>query len=272
MLSYFISNKTETAQFGDSFGAINAFFSALAFGIIAVGLFLQMSELRHSIEAFQQSADAQQDSVGVQRNATLVQAMQLLQNYAESKEFDTYKVLFNTFEKNRAFQMHDHKRLLANLINEIQSEKSGEPPKEHDSDKSEQVASDLLSLAFKICKQCYWMGFREDELSAETLIVYADDYKERVVSASKAEVLTQGEIDSLLKKVSECHKYATELIELHTKSLRTISQHGTMQPIPRERTRAEEAFQDLAHSCVLVTMGMWGLNCVRGKNVYWEGE
>ena len=63
------------AQFGDSFGAINALFSGFAFAGIIVALILQREDIDASIRAQRDSADAQKEAALQQRRQATISAM-----------------------------------------------------------------------------------------------------------------------------------------------------------------------------------------------------
>lgn len=92
----------QVGQFGDSFGVMNAMFSALAFAVVVVSIRMQMQEfkislreLTQSTKAHTESAQLQRDISDLQRFSTLFSAIELLPKLDErisNTQISTFEV------------------------------------------------------------------------------------------------------------------------------------------------------------------------------------
>jgi hypothetical protein len=123
ILIFFLNDAEKTGQFGDSFGAVNALFSALAFAFVVISLFIQMRELSESLQQFRDANAAHQSTNDVQRKATLVQAMANHTQLERDSVFHLKEIYPDSHECKRLLRTFDYlfdlELLIAELSNRV---------------------------------------------------------------------------------------------------------------------------------------------------------
>lgn len=112
-----ITDYSDSGRVGDSFGAVNALFTGLAFAILIVTLRLQMKELRQQQEEFKGTKEALQDQVN---DGRFFQMLDLHASSLARIQLDirpgTYDFQFNDSPKTGQLQGHE---AIAYLVRKI---------------------------------------------------------------------------------------------------------------------------------------------------------
>lgn len=94
--------------FGDSFGVLNSFFSALAFGGVVVSLIIQSTDLKHTRESVARQADAAAEMMTLQKKMLVVELNKRIDEINEQAAIDpkdslrraarTYQVILKSID------------------------------------------------------------------------------------------------------------------------------------------------------------------------------
>ncbi len=150
IVGYALRYPERTGQFGDSFGVLNAFSSALAFLFVAISLHVQYRDFQHSLKEFRKSSAAQQESAFVQRNATLVQAMELHTTLFKESVFTIKELLADEFARERALRVFDYRWHLESIIADSRSKTGDTLPPRNDYRERRKKACICLSFATQL--------------------------------------------------------------------------------------------------------------------------
>lgn len=91
----FVSGRAKPGEFGDMFGAVNAFFSGLAFAGVVLAIILQGKEMTASRHQFSEAAKVQQEFFKQERSANRREATQRIFDDWWSEELSDWRHHFN---------------------------------------------------------------------------------------------------------------------------------------------------------------------------------
>ncbi len=112
---------TKPELLGDSFGTVNALFSALGFAFVVLALLIQIREMRANFEEFRETRETHQRTSQLQHYATLVDAIATHKDLSDKREIDCYKAIHNPIEVQDHLATAIHREELELVIEALRS-------------------------------------------------------------------------------------------------------------------------------------------------------
>lgn len=151
---------TKAGVFGDSFGAVNALFSGLAFAGVVIALIIQTDELREARLDRRDSLDSQKTMSKAQRQGTQVQAMGLRMDIEKGKGFRPADIHIDSIEYERLIREANYKFELDTIVSELFQ---WEPP-------NRDVFARRINLVRLLVKTAWELHVFKEDASEEAVI------------------------------------------------------------------------------------------------------
>lgn len=127
---------TKPELLGDSFGTVNALFSALGFAFVVLALLIQIREMRANFEEFRETRETHQRTSQLQHYATLVDAIATHKDLSDKREIDCYKAIHSPIEVQDHLATAMHREELELVINALRGYRPGKDIKIPEVDRS----------------------------------------------------------------------------------------------------------------------------------------